>query len=368
MSVENLLSCESYFKSIAKFCRYEYGKILWVRKNYLYWSWNFDYGRLLLSLRFWLWKYFCWVCDVGSWINFVVVILDMENFWLWFWSWKIFWLWFWSWLWGKKKFGYGCDVDSNYVLQNLKSWGNLQMLKGICDFGHDYGKNFVFPNFIESGNLWVQGSLATSCFVRMVLGRTFHFPSIGEVMLTPYDFSVITGLRLGGERIKINESFTLKEIKSLLGIVPSKLKSKNVSLMWLCENIESCNTIATGTRMFMLLFIGTFLCLDLGSTVSLRYLWSLRDIDQIKIMTGVVWLCIHSILHPWFNQRRWLEWSSIYPKNHDCITCIGLLITYHKSDLEILTIATICPVSKSNRQIKRYHVIKFAQLACIMSR
>ena len=32
---------------------------------------------------------------------------------------------------------------------------------------------------------------------------TFHFPSIGEVMLTPYDFSAITDLRLGGERIKI---------------------------------------------------------------------------------------------------------------------------------------------------------------------
>ena len=32
---------------------------------------------------------------------------------------------------------------------------------------------------------------------------TFHFPGIGEVMLTPYDFSAITNLRLGGERIKI---------------------------------------------------------------------------------------------------------------------------------------------------------------------
>ena len=34
--------------------------------------------------------------------------------------------------------------------------------------------------------------------------------------------------------------------------------------------------------MFMLLFIGTFLCPDLGSTVNLRYLWSLRNIEQIK--------------------------------------------------------------------------------------
>ena len=45
---------------------------------------------------------------------------------------------------------------------------------------------------------------------------TFHFSGIGEVMLTPYDFFVITGLRLGGERIKVNDFLTSKEIKSLL--------------------------------------------------------------------------------------------------------------------------------------------------------
>ena len=92
------------------------------------------------------------------------------------------------------------------------------------------------------------------------------------MMLTPYDFSVITGLRLGNERIKVNDFLTPKEIKTLLGVVPSKLKSKNVSLMWLYENIESYKTVAMGTRMFMLLFIMTFLCPDLGSTMNLRYL------------------------------------------------------------------------------------------------
>ena len=97
-------------------------------------------------------------------------------------------------------------------------------------------------------------------------------------MLTSYDFSVITGLRLGGERIMVNNFLTSKEIKSLLGVIPSKLKCKYVSLMWLYQNIENCKIVATGTCMFMLLFIGTFLCLDLGSTVSLCYLWSLRDI------------------------------------------------------------------------------------------
>ena len=97
-------------------------------------------------------------------------------------------------------------------------------------------------------------------------------------MLTPYDFSAITGLRLGGERIKVNDSITSAEIKSLLGVMPSKMKSKNVSLMWLYTNIENRKIVATGTRMFMLFFIGTLLCPDLGTTVSLCYLWSLRDI------------------------------------------------------------------------------------------
>ena len=101
-------------------------------------------------------------------------------------------------------------------------------------------------------------------------------------MLTPYNFSVIIGLRLGGERIRVNDSLTSIEIKKLLGVMPSKMKSKNVPLSWLCENISQCDTVKKGTRMFMLLFIGTFLCPDLGSTMNLHYLWSLRKIEQIR--------------------------------------------------------------------------------------
>ena len=100
-------------------------------------------------------------------------------------------------------------------------------------------------------------------------------------MLTPYDFSVITGLRLGGERIHVNDSLTSTEIKKLLGVVPSKMKSKNIPLSWLCENILQCDTMAKGARMFMLLFIGSFLCPDLGNTINLLYLWSLRKIERI---------------------------------------------------------------------------------------
>ena len=74
-------------------------------------------------------------------------------------------------------------------------------------------------------------------------------------MLTPYIFSVITGLRLGGERIRVNDSLTSIEIKKLLDVVPSRMKSKNFPLSWLCENIPQCDIVAKGARMFMLLLL-----------------------------------------------------------------------------------------------------------------
>ena len=84
----------------------------------------------------------------------------------------------------------------------------------------------------------------------------------------------------------------------------------------------------------------------------------------------------HSILHSWFNQGEWLEWPSMYPKNHNCITCINLFslhawfclcitfinsfIAYHKNDLEILIVTTVCSIPKLDRRIERYHNIKFS--------
>ena len=72
-------------------------------------------------------------------------------------------------------------------------------------------------------------------------------------------------------------------------------------------------------------------------------------------------------------------------KNHSCITCIILFIHHlHQfvlalyalihllhiieNDLGILSITTEFLVSESNHQIERYHMIKFAQSICIVSR
>ena len=56
-------------------------------------------------------------------------------------------------------------------------------------------------------------------------------------MLTPYDFSVIIGLRLGGKIILVNDSFTSTKLKKLLDVVPSKMRSNNIPLSWLYESI-----------------------------------------------------------------------------------------------------------------------------------
>ena len=39
-------------------------------------------------------------------------------------------------------------------------------------------------------------------------------------MLTPYDFSVIIGLKLDGERIEVNDSISLVEIEGIFGVMP----------------------------------------------------------------------------------------------------------------------------------------------------
>ena len=148
MYVENLLTCvNSYFMSMAKFCRYEYEKILWWHAFFFFffgidhgtlimegfcWAWDFGYGNIFVGYvlldhgKFlWLWFWTCinFFCDFGHEGIFLIVILvwiweklcmvygkfflvvylhEKKKFWLWFWTWEIFCC--------------DCDVGSNFVL------------------------------------------------------------------------------------------------------------------------------------------------------------------------------------------------------------------------------------------------------------
>ncbi|KAK9996886.1 hypothetical protein SO802_021572 [Lithocarpus litseifolius] len=136
-----------------------------------------------------------------------------------------------------------CHVDT----RSLKSRGSLQMLKRAWAALSPSIKNVIneagFGTFFkalsnhetdEYKDFQLLLALA-ECFWDTTY--TFHFPNIGEVMLTPYDFSIITGLSLGGERILVNDSFTSTELQKILSVMPSRMRSNNVPSPWLCESI-----------------------------------------------------------------------------------------------------------------------------------
>ena len=129
------------------------------------------------------------------------------------------------------------------MLQSLKSQGSLQMLKSAWAALSPSIKNIIneagFGTFFEV-LLNHETHEYRNVQLFLVLAErfwdttyTFHFPGIGEVTLTPYDFSIITSLRLGGKRILVNDSFTSIELKKLLGVVPSRMRSNNIPLSWL---------------------------------------------------------------------------------------------------------------------------------------
>ena len=90
--------------------------------------------------------------------------------------------------------------------------------------------------------------------------------------------------------------------------------------------------------------------------------------------------CTHNLI-----KENDLNDQFMYHKNHNCITsinlflhymhhfflciiCINSFIAYHKNDLEILMVATVFLVFKSDHRIKRYRMIKFVWSTCIVSR
>ena len=130
-------------------------------------------------------------------------------------------------------------------------------------------------------------------------------------------------------------------------------------------------------RMIGLRCDGMLINLRGGFRCSVGHLFAQEEVldgyDQLlcywdRLQASPIGDCRHSILHLWFNQAKLLEWPFICPKNHDCSTCINLFIAYHKNDLEILTVAIVCLISKLDRQIERYHMIKFARSICIVFR
>ena len=134
--------------------------------------------------------------------------------------------------------------------------------------------------------------------------------------------------------------------------------------------------------------LGSAWCLQLHGNLQilLRWLKQLHGSPQI-LLQRLRSSCRHSILHLWFNQGEWLEWlewPSMYLKNHECIIYINLFLHYMHQlvfalhefihSLHIIKMILrfwrlwVCPVSKSDHRIERCCMIKFSWSTCIVSR
>ena len=105
--------------------------------------------------------------------------------------------------------------------------------------------------------------------------------------MTPYDFSVITGLRIGGKPIPYNAGVHRSEddLLKALGSRPPVIRG-SVSCSWLFENFHNvvCNTDRDRechTRAFILYLFGCTMFGTLDCKVNLNSLPALEDVDRI---------------------------------------------------------------------------------------
>ena len=119
--------------------------------------------------------------------------------------------------------------------------------------------------------------------------HTFHFQRVGEMTMTPMDFSAITGLRVKGIPLLMHQkSIVDAEFKNtLLGSEIIAWEEDRVSVNWLSE-IYSSKKCATTTeehqivRAFILALIGCSILPNEQNTVDLDYLGFLEDIENVS--------------------------------------------------------------------------------------
>ena len=84
------------------------------------------------------------------------------------------------------------------------------------------------------------------------------------MILTPYDFSAVTGSKLGGERTEDDDSISLVEVKSYLGVNPPRVSGKYLSLMCLYSNIDKCKLWQLAPRCLCFFSLGPSCVLTWG--------------------------------------------------------------------------------------------------------
>ncbi|KAL7196124.1 hypothetical protein ACSBR1_036192 [Camellia fascicularis] len=112
---------------------------------------------------------------------------------------------------------------------------------------------------------------------------SFHFSSIGELTLTPYDFSILTGLRVGvGGPIPCDLDMTQWRAAQhqLLGAIPDITSHGMVRYNWFYDHFSESqlvtpDEVAQYTRGFLMYLLSTTLFANRENTVGLYLLGAL---------------------------------------------------------------------------------------------
>ncbi|KAL7229444.1 hypothetical protein ACSBR2_008036 [Camellia fascicularis] len=118
---------------------------------------------------------------------------------------------------------------------------------------------------------------------------SFHFSLTGEMMLTPYDFSMLTGLRVGvASLISFDSDMTQWRAAQLqlLGAIPDTTSHGVVRYNWFLEHFFStqptyAEKIAQYTRGFLMYLFGATLFANRENTVGLYLLGALVRLPRV---------------------------------------------------------------------------------------
>ena len=120
--------------------------------------------------------------------------------------------------------------------------------------------------------------------------HTFHFEHVGEMTMTPTDFSAITGLRVSGKPLVTTDkkSYKDKDLRiALLGYQIAEWEEDCVSVEWLYATYSymECKDekdVLIMVRAFLLALIGCAMFSNERKEVDLKYLSFLGDVDHVN--------------------------------------------------------------------------------------
>lgn len=138
--------------------------------------------------------------------------------------------------------------------------------------------------------------------------NTFHFTGVGELTVTPLDFTFLTGLRVGGEPLPIDPHLWRREgaVIELLGRTPAEGLTNRVRMTWLRETFGVVPppegvTAEQLARAFLLHMLGQTLFASRGSWVYLHCLAPLADLGRASVFNwggaglGTLYSCLSAV-------------------------------------------------------------------------